>query len=881
MSFFSKIFSEDYLKPLAADIKRVNELEQGFSGKSQEDLRNLTTQWKQELKKISEDFETTDDRADDRRRLRKQLDDYLNSILPQAFAAVRETAKRTLGQRHFDVQLLGGMTLHRGRIAEMKTGEGKTLAATSAVYLNALVGRGVHLVTVNDYLSRRDASWMGQIYNYLGLSVGVIQHEQSFKFALEVLPQTDGQLEQEAVKIVLDVKNLAQCSRREAYGCDVTYGTNNEFGFDYLRDNMVASVEQKSQRELYYAIVDEVDSILIDEARTPLIISAPDTTPTDQYFEFAKLVQKLTENEDYTVDLKKKSAVLTEPGISKLEKMLGIENIYVEKGVATVHHIEQALRARSLFKKDRDYVVREGQVVIVDEFTGRMLPGRRYSEGLHQAIEAKEGVAVERESKTMATITFQNYFRLYAKLSGMTGTASTEAEEFRKIYSLEVVEIPTNKPMVRKDLQDSVYKTESGKNEALAREIKSRFDTGQPILIGTVSIEKNELISGVLRQTGIPHEILNAKNHEQEAKIIAQAGRFKAVVLATNIAGRGVDIILGGFPYNEAEAKKVRDLGGLHIIGTERHESRRIDNQLRGRSGRQGDPGSSQFFVSLEDDVIRLFGGDRVQKMMTTLGVPDDMPIEHGLVSKVIESAQKKIEGLNFDIRKHVLEFDDVMNKHREVIYRIRDRVLQEDANLKDETLQKIEVEINNVILAGTHDQAPAEWKLKKLYDKLLGIFPYDSQNVPAFSSSEKAVEYFTDLARKTYETKETQITASIMRAIERTVTLQAIDSLWMEHLDTMDHLRDSVRLRGYAQRDPLVEYKREGFELFQSLLAEIDKAIVYMIYKVELRSSPDHQHVHNSAQRFTPAADKVGRNDPCPCGAVNPETGQIYKWKK
>lgn len=922
MSFFKKLFEPDQVKGLYPLVERINALEPEFEKKSQEDLRALTVKWKEELKGFNSQSDSNrpinGHATGNGGELKKGRDDeakaYLDKILPEAFAAVREASKRTLKQRHFDVQLIGGMTLHKARNAEMKTGEGKTLAATLPIYLNALAGRGVHLVTVNDYLARRDASWMGQIYYYLGLSVATIQHEASFKYEPDntnsskpplhqrggdnkedpsVLPKI-GEGGAQDVKAELDVKDMKPCSRREAYAVDITYGTNNEFGFDYLRDNMVQTLNEKSQRGNYFAIVDEVDSILIDEARTPLIISVPDQESTDKYFEFSKHVEKLTENEDYNVDEKKKSAVLTEVGIAKLEKILGIENIYVEKGIATVHHLEQALRARTLFRRDRDYVVREGQIIIVDEFTGRLLPGRRFSEGLHQAIEAKEGVTVQRESKTMASITFQNYFRLYKKLSGMTGTAKTEEEEFIKIYGLEVAEIPTNKPMVRKDSPDAVFKNEKGKYEALVKDVRRRFESGQPVLIGTVSIEKNEQISSVLKQAGIPHQVLNAKNHEQEARIIAQAGRLGAVTLATNIAGRGVDIILGGSPYNKEDAEKVKAAGGLHILGTERHESRRIDNQLRGRSGRQGDPGSSQFYVSLEDDLIRLFGGERVQKMMTTLGVPDDMPLENKMVSRVIESAQKKIEGLNFDTRKYVLEYDDVMNKQREVIYKIRDRALQPDADLGEEFMEKIDAEIESVVKLHTAANDKSEWNTKEIVETMATILPpplaqEDAGKAVKERSSEEIITKLSDIAHEAYEKKAEKLGKEVFRQIEKALLLRSIDVLWMQHLDTMDHLRSSVRLRGYAQKDPLVEYKREGFGLFQALLADIDKNIVYSIFKVELRTSPDHhhhQHQHSGFVTNTSAPQgervkKIGRNDPCPCGAVNPKTGQVYKYKK
>ncbi|MDP3741592.1 MAG: preprotein translocase subunit SecA [bacterium] len=787
---------------------------------------------------------------------------YLNSILPEAFAAVREAAKRTLGQRHYDVQLVGGIMLHMGKVAEMKTGEGKTLAATTTVYLNALAGRGAHVVTVNDYLARRDASWMGQIYDYLGLTVAAIGHEVSYLYSHNApqppLTRRGGEDETKAETVQIDVKNMVPVSRREAYGSDILYGTNNEFGFDYLRDNMAGNLNQMAQRDLFFAIVDEVDSILIDEARTPLIISAPDAESTGLYVEFAKFAKTL-EVDDFVLEEKHKQVTFTEKGYEKLEKKYGQE-IYSD--IKLRHHADSALRAQALFRKDKDYVSREGEIVIVDEFTGRLMFGRRYSEGLHQAIEAKEGVAVKQESKTLATITFQNYFRLYKKLSGMTGTAMTEAEEFHKIYALDVVEIPTNRPMIRADLSDSVYKTESAKFAAIVAEVKARHSVGQPILIGTISIEKNERLSEMLKKAGIKHEILNAKNHEREAHIIAQAGHFGAVTLATNIAGRGVDIILGGNPPDLEEQKKVRETGGLHVLGTERHESRRIDNQLRGRTGRQGDPGSSQFFLSLEDELMRIFGGDRVKSMMNTLGIPDDQPIEHGMVSKTIESAQRKIEGMNFDMRKHVLDFDDVLNKQRGVIYGRRRKILNGEMDLKAQILEKIEREISEIISTSEENQ---EIILKQVNS----IFPASGIQLP---SPDLWISHLTKEGVRLYEEKENKISAQVMREIEKIITLQSIDNLWMEHLDTMDHLRQSVNLRGYAQKDPLVEYKQDGLHLFERMLKEIDKTVVYTIYKVEVRPREQAPFPPPGAQGRG-GGQKIGRNDPCPCGS-----GRKYK---
>jgi preprotein translocase subunit SecA len=637
MSFLDKFLgdaNERKLKKLEGLVDQINQLEPQFEVFSDGQLKKKTKEFRERLKK----GETLDD------------------LLIEVFALGREAAKRTLGQRHFDVQLIGGLVLHQGQIAEMKTGEGKTLAATLAIYLNALADQGVHIVTVNDYLARRDTNWMGPIYELLGLSCACLNHEKAYLY--------EPQSEPDKNEVTVEMENLKEVSRKEAYLADITYGTNNEFGFDYLRDNMAPSLKTMAQRQPYFAIIDEVDSILIDEARTPLIISMPDAESTKLYEQFSRIVPQLKENTDYDIDEKMRTATLTEEGINKVEKILGLGNIYQEGGIRYVHHLEQALRAQVLFKKDRDYVIKDGQVIIVDDFTGRLMPGRRYSEGLHQALEAKEKVHVHHESRTLASITFQNYFRRYPKLSGMTGTALTSAEEFHKVYQIEVVVVPTNKLMIRQKLPDSVYKNEKGKFQAIVREIKNRHQKGQPILVGTVSIEKNELLSAYLKKEGIPHQLLNAKNHEQEAKIITQAGQKGAVTVATNMAGRGVDIVLGG--------NEIVKSGGLHVIGTERHEARRIDDQLRGRAGRQGDPGSSQFFVSLEDDLMRIFGGNRVKSMMEMLKVPEDQPIENKLVSKAIESAQAKIEGYNFDIRKHVLEYDDVMNKQREVIYKKR-----------------------------------------------------------------------------------------------------------------------------------------------------------------------------------------------------------------
>ncbi|MBI4050084.1 MAG: preprotein translocase subunit SecA [Candidatus Doudnabacteria bacterium] len=848
MALFGKLFGfQNPVETTKPIVGKINSLEREFEQLSREQLQTKTHKWQGELN--GKEWQGQNE--------------YLENILPEAFAAVREAAKRTLGQRHFDVQLVGGMMLHRGKIAEMKTGEGKTLAATTAVYLNALAGRGVHIITVNDYLSRRDASWMGQIYHYLGLSTAAIQHEQSFIYS-EQDEKDEVITEEESQGVQIDVKNLVPCSRREAYAADILYGTNNEFGFDYLRDNMARSPSELVQRDLHYAIVDEVDSILIDEARTPLIISAPDVESTDLYREFAGFAKTLAP-EDYVLEEKHRQVNFSEQGYEKLEKKYGVE-IYSD--IKLRHHADSALRAQTLFQKDKQYVVRGDEIVIVDEFTGRLMPGRRYSEGLHQAIEAKEGVRVQPESKTLATITFQNYFRLYQKLAGMTGTAMTEAEEFHKIYKLDVVEIPTHRPMIRADLQDSVYKTEAGKFRAIVAEIKRRHEAGQPLLVGTISIERNEHLSELLKKAGVRHEILNAKNHEREAHIIAQAGRAGAVTLATNIAGRGVDIILGGNPPASEEAEKVKNAGGLHVLGTERHEARRIDNQLRGRSGRQGDPGSSQFFISLEDELMRLFGGDRVRRMMDTLNVPEDEPIEHGLVSKAIESAQKKIEGFNFDTRKHVLEYDDVLNKQREVIYGRRRKIMRGEVDLQEQILEKIRDEIEEIVGSEAEDKAVLE--------QLNTIFPISDFRPPPDRSL--WINDLTGAAKRSYEERKQKLTAPILREIEKIITLQAIDNFWMEHLDTMDHLRQSVRLRGYAQKDPLVEYKQDGIRLFERMLKEIDKTIVYTIYKVEVR--PQSESISKFSASKIETDEKIGRNAPCPCGAINPRTGKVYKYK-
>ena len=809
MAILTKIFgdaNEKYLKKLQPIVEKINGLEKEFEGFSNEQLKEKTKEFKERLEKS------------------QALDD----ILPEAFALVREAAKRTLNQRHFDVQLIGGIVLHQGKIAEMKTGEGKTLAATLPLYLNALEGKGAHVVTVNDYLAKRDMVWMGQIYHLLGLSVGCIVHDTAFLYDpnfQEEKEKTDKERDTVGGFKVIE-SYLRPVSRKEAYDADITYGTNNEFGFDYLRDNMAYDLNQQSQRGYNFVIVDEVDSILIDEARTPLIISAPDVESSKRYGEFARIIPKLNSATDYQIDEKMKAVTLTEEGINKIEKILGMENIYEEKGIKYLHHLEQSLRAEVLFKKDKDYVIKDGQAIIVDEFTGRLMPGRRWSGGLHQAIEAKEGVRVQPESLTLASITFQNYFRMYQKIAGMTGTAATSAEEFDKVYGLDVIIVPTNEPMIRKDSADQIYKSQAGKFTALVREIKEKHEKGQPILVGTTSIEKNEYLGKLLDKEGVPHQILNAKYHEREGEIIAQAGRLGQVTIATNMAGRGVDIVLGGNPFSKENAKKVIALGGLHVIGTERHEARRIDNQLRGRSGRQGDPGSSQFFVSLEDDLMRIFGGDKIKSLMGLLKIPEDQPIEAGMISGAIESAQSKIEGMNFDLRKHILEYDDVMNKHRGVIYKKRKEFLE-----------------------------IADWQLK------IADWLKNPEEIKALEEKAKELgENFNQVAKF--------------------VSLRTVNMLWMNHLEEMEALRDSVRLRAYGQRDPLVEYKTEGHKMFHRLLDTIDSAIAQTILKASLTKAPPPAVQQQPVSGPKPQS-KLGRNDPCPCGKKDPITGKPIKYKK
>ncbi|MFA5163077.1 MAG: preprotein translocase subunit SecA [Patescibacteria group bacterium] len=902
MGLLSKIMGDPnvkIIKGMKPILDKINALEPDLQSLSDEALRAKTPALKQRLEK-----ETLDD------------------ILPEAFAVIREAARRILGQRHYEVQLIGGIVLHRGQIAEMKTGEGKTLVATLPLYLNALSGKGVHLVTVNDYLSRVGAGWMAPVYHALGLSTSVIIHENAYIYDPEYIDETqfDSRLQ-----------HFRRLPRRDAYRCDITYGTNNEFGFDYLRDNMVGSLSQTVQRPLNYAIVDEVDSILIDEARTPLIISAPAEESTDRYFKFAQLVERLEENEDYNVDEKMKAATLTENGIAKMEKWLGVENIYIAGGVKEVHHMEQALKARVLFKKDKDYVVKDGEIIIVDEFTGRLMPGRRYSEGLHQAIEAKEGVKVQKESQTMATITFQNLFRLYDKLAGMTGTAVTEAEEFHKIYKLDTIVIPTHKPNIRQDANDLIYRTEEDKFKAVIRDIKERNQKGQPVLVGTISIEKNEVLADMMEREGLHPEVLNAKNHLKEAQIIAQAGKRGAITLATNMAGRGVDIILGGNPPEKEEQAAVRELGGLHVIGTERHESRRIDNQLRGRAGRQGDPGSSQFFVSTDDDLMRIFGGDRMRNLMKTLRVPADVPIENRMISRSIESAQKKVEGNNFDLRKHLVEYDDVINKHREAIYRRRREILEigeknneapdengEARTLGDIVLEMVQGEIMAVVNFHTAGDQIEGWNVTEIYETMRSLFnaePGLRLELEKIAKGDghkdklrqEMIDNLISASREAYaelgdKFKQSNIDFS---EVEKGVLIRSIDQMWVEHLETMDYLRRGIGLRGYGQRDPLVEYKKEAYRLYHELNDLIQKQIVYSIYKTAaaLAATPnlvslmaegeserplnfqgaakemDRQARNNDTIDLVKekvkdeSGHKVGRNDPCPCGS-----GKKYK---
>ena len=862
-------------------------------------------------------FKKEEDFAAETAKFKSQLSDgqTLNELLPGAFALVREASDRSIGLRPYDVQLMAAAAFHLGKVAEQKTGEGKTLSAVPALYLNSLSGRGTHLVTVNDYLARRDAGWNGPTFHLLGLSVGVIVHEQSFIYDPTYSDPSHGDDR---------LAHLRPCERREAYAADVTYGTNNEYGFDYLRDNMVGRLEEKVQRGHHFAIVDEVDSILIDEARTPLIISAPDTEPTQKYYEFAKLVDHLSSDTDYVIDEKHRTANLTEHGLKKVEKLLGIDNLY-EKDFETIHHMENALKARTLFLRDRHYVVRDNQVIIVDEFTGRLMPGRRWSEGIHQAVEAKESVSIQQESKTMATISFQNYFRLYEKLAGMTGTAATEAEELRKIYKLDVVIIPTNRPNGRVDNPDIVYKTTRAKYSALVAEIAKIHKAGQPILVGTTSIEKNEIVAEALKRAGIPHQMLNAKNHEKEAQFISEAGSKGAVTIATNIAGRGVDVILGGSPpanpkfvlgkekltekqYETGLKKWQKDhdevvsLGGLYVIGTERHESRRIDNQLRGRSGRQGDPGATRFYLALDDDIMRIFGGEQVAKVMGFLKIPEDEPIEHSMVSKAIEQAQVKVEGFNFDARKHVVEYDDVMNKQREIVYGLRNRVLAGEVE-DSEITTKIQKSLGNTV----DSYAPrgvVESEVLPITTALVEVIPFDDLSQSAMSDQFKKLGTATEIKSSinqivvdTVNQRKNQVGPEVWKEIIKYAYISSIDNLWVDHLDAVDDLREGIGLRGYGQRDPLVEYKGEAFNMFERLMVQIDSEFSKRLFRIQVggqQPPPPVEPLLKHASEVRPNAPKatsenndflsamqglkkggsenshknLGRNDPCWCGS-------------
>lgn len=800
--FFDRLFNgsnEKEIKKIRKIVEQqINPLEDGLKKLSDSSLANKTNEFKARLAK----GETLDD------------------ILPEAFAVIREASRRVLGMRHFDTQLIGGIILHRGNIAEMCTGEGKTLVATAPVYLNALEGKGVHVITVNDYLAKRDSEWMGQVYKFLGLSVGLIIHDLDFN------------------------------QRKIAYNSDITYGTNNEFGFDYLRDNMVTSLDQMVQRPLHYCLIDEVDSILIDEARTPLIISGPGQNSTDAYYTVAKLVPQLKKEEDYTIDEKQKTVAPTEAGVAKMEKLLHVENLYDAENLELNHLFVQALRAQTMMTRDKDYVVKDGEVVIVDEFTGRLMYGRRYSDGLHQAIEAKEGLEVQRESQTLATITFQNYFRMYDKLAGMTGTAKTEEQEFIKIYGLPVLQVPTNKPIQRKDLPDVIFKNKRGKYKAVVREVERRHATGQPMLIGTTSIEQSEELSHMLDQANIPHSVLNAKYHEREAAIVALAGQKGAVTIATNMAGRGTDISLG---------EGVAELGGLAIIGTERHESRRIDNQLRGRAGRQGDPGSSQFFLSLEDDLLRIFGGDNIKSFMEKMGLEEDEPINSRMVSNAIQKAQKRVEARNFDIRKYVLEYDDVMNQQRKVVYDQRRKIL-EGEDMKDQILSMVD----NIIEKGMETYAdpklyPEEWDFAGLlkYAEKYFLAPGDLKLEEIEDMSREEVEdKLKTMAHETYNAREESIGSPMMRELEKAVMLKVVDSKWMEHLDDMDMLKEGISLRSYGQRNPIVEYKVEAFDIFEEMQQAMMETIILYLYHIQIRFTTDPEEGAHLEKPEAPAAE-------------------------
>jgi preprotein translocase subunit SecA len=854
LQLVKKLFdgNEREVKKLEREVRKINELEP--------DMEKLSDE---ALKKKTEEF---------RDRIKEEND--LEDLLPEAFAAVREASRRTLGLRHFDVQLIGGIVLHQGRISEMKTGEGKTLVATAPVYLNALLGRGVHVVTVNDYLAKRDARWMGPIYHALGLSVASIQHDVAYRYNPDYHNDDPGLDMQEPI------------TRQEAYGADITYGTNNEFGFDYLRDNMVLDIRDCVQRELYFAIVDEVDSILIDEARTPLIISGRGVESTELYYRFARLAKKLEKGADYTVDEKAHSVPLTDDGVAKVESNLGVTNLYDNVNMELAHQINQALRAKELYKKDVEYVAKDGEIVIVDEFTGRLMFGRRYSDGLHQAIEAKEGLKVRSEDQTLASITFQNYFRLYHKLAGMTGTAATEEKEFRDIYRLDVVIIPTHRSMIRIDNADVVYKNEQSKFNAVVEEIERLHKSGQPVLVGTRSIEKSETLGLMLKRKGIPHQILNAKYHEKEAMIISQAGRKGAVTIATNMAGRGVDIVLGGSPPDPDVTEEVKKCGGLFIIGTERHESRRIDNQLRGRSGRQGDPGGSRFYVALEDELMRLFGSDKISGLMERFGLEDDVPIEHKWISKAIENAQTKVEMHHYDIRKQVLEYDDVMNKQREVIYDERRKILTGE-ELKPHLMNMISDQISRMMAmyAPPHVH-PDQWDREGLFNSFRDEFPTPFK-IRLEDMTADRVEDLEELLKgwavKAYDKKEEMLSGEVMRQLERFALLRILDEKWIDHLYSMDILREGIGLRAYGQKDPRIEYINEAFDAFENLKERIQEDTVKFLFRVQVQvdSMKEKRKVQvtgtnrsdDGSAVVAKKSEKVGRNEPCPCGS-----GKKYK---
>lgn len=903
LGVLTKIFDSNdrEVKKILPIVEKINSYEEKFKKLKDSDFPKKTQEYKDRIAK----------------------GENIYTILPEAFALVREAAGRTIGQRHYDVQLLAATVLAQGKVAEQKTGEGKTLSAVPALYLHALTGFSVHLVTVNDYLARRDAGWMGAVFALLGMTVSTIISDQSFAY--------DASFIDEKAKDYRLI-HLKPISRREAYEKDIVYGINSEFGFDYLRDNMVQEASQAVQKEHYYAVIDEVDSVLIDEARTPHIISMPDETPSNKYYDYAKIVEKISPDTDYKMDEKLKTVHLTDEGITRIEELYGVKDIY-EKDFDTVYHVEAALKARTLFHNNKEYIVRDGQVILVDEFTGRLLEGRRLSEGLHQALEAKEGVAIQQESKTLATVSLQNYFRLYKKLGGMTGTAVTEAEEFQKIYKLDVVVVPTHRGTERIDKSDLIFKTTTAKVEAVAQEIEEAYKKGQPVLVGTTSIDKNEAISELLKSKKIPHEVLNAKNHIKEALVIKDAGRLKAVTVATNMAGRGVDIILGGQPpssfeleyqgkegqarfkkeYDEwkKEQDKVKAAGGLLVIGTEKHESRRIDNQLRGRSGRQGDPGRSIFILSLEDDLMRVFGGEQIASLMTRFNFPEDMPLTHPLVTRVISQAQVKVEGFNFEVRKNLLEYDDVLNKQREVVYRLRREVISGEKGLSEFVMDKVSLEIEKIVAAHTKEFEHAS---TDIIEDFMTIIPFDDhskthlvQQVEDLKTQKEIVDFLIGLVKQLEENRQKQFSKEAIDNVLKVVCLTSIDNVWMEHLTAMEDLRTGIGLRGYGQRDPLVEYKNEAYTMFERLLAAIDDGITHRAYKINIQAVPNvpleqlegHKHIHvnapasevseeagrksqdanrNNSKRLKNAKtedrsansvkEKLGRNDPCWCGS-------------